>query len=860
MRSERLDRLHLDGLAIDSETHLIQPGLIAPPSVVWSIAESYRGALSGALVPKPRMQQLWPGIFADQRVTLIFANAPFDLLVHAADEARLGNDVMPQIFDLYDPGRTIVRGHCDGRVYDALMVERLHAIAQGTLGLDHRTGKKLKNKETGRDGDYSLDLTTSLVLAREDAKDNDRFRLKYALLENVPIPQWPFEARQYPVDDAKNTLEDALAQAGHLPSSWPHDWHQVLVNGQPATQCSGCGEYLSGGRPGPDCMRKQRRRNIHDLSRQAYAHWALHLSSSWGFHVDQEAVDKLEAKVCHTDPEAQRAHLAEKQLYIDAGIIRPDGTEDQIALKTRVARAYGAVLPCKACEGTGKMPSPKTNGRTKINCDQCGGTKLELTPDVPRTDTGGVAGDRDTLLQSGDELLMKYEEFSSDKIKTTYLPLLRSARPCGYCGKSGYGKDGKHEPTCPTNFGSPAIWRYVPLIPRPSPLVETGRCAYRKGLHGLPRKGGVRECIIARPGYVLSSEDYTAGELVTHGENCIRVVGYSKLAEALNGGLDAHLALAGTMSGRDYAAMVAAKKAGEARAANDRQASKAANFGFGGGMAELTFTLRNRANPDLFTPCPLGPDERDGVRGYNGLRTCILMLGHESCGGPGRMTNTYNNQPCTPVCIDCLRSGKQLREFWFKQWPENNPRDGYFARIKQMIEVPGPSGTSEIVHHVTNRIRGGVGFCDGANGLFQGLLADAAKDAFCQIVRECYDKTCRVYSSEMMTSRFDGLESPLYGSRAQLLAHDETIAEHPECQAHEAAIRVSEIMVESLRFKCPHMKKAAKADPTLMRRLYKGAEPVYLCGCGKKNDKEKCECGRTDGRLIPWEPKPKKAA
>src|SRR4029077_12657848 len=109
--------------------------------------------------------------------------------------------------------------------------------------------------------------------------------------------------------------------------------------------------------------------------------------------------------------------------------------------------------------------------------------------------------------------------------------------------------------------------------------------------------------------------------------------------------------------------------------------------------------------------------------------------------------------------------------------------------------------------------RGGLGFCDGANGYFQMALAKAAKAAFCQVQRECLDRSIRVHSSEMMQSKFDGLESPLLGSRAILLFHDEIVAEHPESIASEGAERVSEIMVEALRFKCPSMHKAVKAEP-----------------------------------------------
>jgi hypothetical protein len=262
------------------------------------------------------------------------------------------------------------------------------------------------------------------------------------------------------------------------------------------------------------------------------------------------------------------------------------------------------------------------------------------------------------------------------------------------------------------------------------------------------------------------------------------------------------------MTGRDYEKMKALKKAGDKGVVDARQASKAANFGFGGGMAELTFTLRKRADPDCWTECPGGPDERGGLRGFKGLRTCVLMDGATYC-GTDKIT-FYGDRMCSPVCSACVAASKRLREFWHRQWTEMRE---FFAVVKRAIAVDGPSGTPEVVQHVSKRVRGGVGFCDAANGYFQGLLADAAKDAYCQVVRECYDRSCRVESSEHMASAYAGLPSPLYGSRAILLAHDEVIAEHPEGEAHDGATRISEIMVESLRFKCPDLR--ARARPSL---------------------------------------------
>ncbi len=813
-------------VSLDLETHIIQPGLLSPPMVLGSAAELDDGAVVGQILSKNRVRLLFQAILTNPEVVLTGANIAFDLLVLAVDFAKRGEDVMPGIFAMYDPNNEVVRGDCDGRVFEIQLAEPLHAIAQGHVGKHALSREPLMNKATGRAGRYSLDNVTFEVLGREDAKSNDRFRMSYAQFDNVPLNQLPFEAVQYPIDDAKNTLECGLGQAGHIPSVNCHEWGE-RANDTVLT-CRHCRITLTPDAP-QACMRKQPKRNLHALSLQSYFAWAAHLGSAWGLHVPQDEVDKLEARV-------DAAREAAVGPFKAVGIIRENGTEDQGVLKRLVAIAYGARDLCALCNGTGKVPSEKTAGKTKVNCKGCDGTCLALPPEVPRSDGGGVGKSRDVLCESGDELLMEYGEQPSKKIKTTYIPLLRRGRACTECGKTGAAtRSGTaHEEWCTTS--ATPTYRPIPLIVRVDPLKETLRAAIEDGLHSMPRKGGVRECFSARPGYLLSSSDYAAGELVTLADACLRVVGWSKLADALNAELDPHLALAGTIVGKAYDTMLVAKKAKEKWLDFIRQVAKKANFGFGGGMAELEFILKPcRADPDSFTACPHGPTERYGVRGFSGTRPCILMDNEDFCGRPGEKILTYNDKPTgSPVCRRCLAAGKRVREMWFTQWPEMRE---LFKVVKNQIKEIGPSGSAEI-DYPELITRGGVGFCDGANGYFQMSLAKAAKAAFCQVQRECCTRI-RVRSSEMMTSKFDGMESPLYGSRAILLFHDEIVSEHPESVASEAATRVSEVMVEALRFKCPKMRKAVKAEPALMRLLLKGAETVY----------------DNNGRLIPWEPK-----
>lgn len=863
MNSYRLKGMLQNAVAYDRETDLIQPGLIAPPPVLGSAAE-YVGdhtfvlasngqrycsvcgvpdefnislhCFRGVLLDNEQALAMFQRILDNQEAVLCGANIAYDVLVDAVELAKRGVDVMPKVFRMYDPEGTVVHGDCDGRVFEIQLAEPLHAIAQGHLGKHALSREPIINKATGRHGRYSLDAVTFEVTGREDAKLNDRFRMSYAMFKGVPLDQLPFEARKYPVDDAINTLEDALGQAGHLPSVNTHDWQPTTA---PPYQlrCTHCGVAV-----GPDapqsCMRVAPRRNLHALSLQAYFAWASHLGSAWGLHVPQDAVDRLEKKV-------DDARAASIEPFVAAGIIRADGTENQSVLKRLVAVAYGSRDLCPQCNGEGKVDNITPSGKkSRINCKACDGTALALAPEVPRSDGGGVGKARDVLCESGDELLMEYGEQPSKKIKSTYIPLLRRGRACNVCGKTGAAtRTGKaHEDWCTAPNGE-AGYRPIPLIIRTDPLKETLRAAIEDGLHSMPRHGGVRECFQARPGYVYSSEDYTAGELVTLADACYRIVGWSRLGEALNNGLDAHLAIAGQICGKPYEVMAAAKKAKEPWLDLLRQIGKKTNFGFGGGMGELEFVLKPcRADPDSFTACPHGPTTRlikgKEVRGFNGARPCIMMDGEDYCGRPGDKVLVYNDKPTgSPVCIRCLRAGKRAREAFFAQWAEVKELHKHTKRLTKDV---GPSGTPEI-EYPDLITRGGLGFCDGANGYFQMRLAKAAKAAFCQIQRECVDHTWRVRSSEMMASKYADGPSPLLGSRAILLFHDEVVSEHPESIASDAAKRQSEILVEALRFACPPMYKAVRADPTLMRTLAKGAEPVW-------------ENGVVGGKLLVWEP------
>jgi DNA polymerase I-like protein with 3'-5' exonuclease and polymerase domains len=302
----------------------------------------------------------------------------------------------------------------------------------------------------------------------------------------------------------------------------------------------------------------------------------------------------------------------------------------------------------------------------------------------------------------------------------------------------------------------------------------------------------VRDCFIPTPGNYLASVDYNSGELCTLAQCQFWILGSSALGDALNEGLDPHSHFAASMIGMPYDLFVKEMKAGDKKLKGYRQAAKAANFGFPGGMGAASL-VRNQ-------------------RKQTGLRFCKALEGAETCGL--EKVTEWKRRPTPPICKRCVELAEDLRKNWFRQWPEMNP---YFDYVKANVDSVG-----EILQFVSERVRGGLDFCNGANTLFQGLLADIAKAALYQVSRECYlDR-----------------DSALYGSRPVVFAHDEVIAEVPVSTAHEAAHRLTTVMIEASKPYLPNVRM--NAAPALMRRWLKDAEAKYV-----------------DGRLVPWEPEKK---
>jgi DNA polymerase I-like protein with 3'-5' exonuclease and polymerase domains len=228
--------------------------------------------------------------------------------------------------------------------------------------------------------------------------------------------------------------------------------------------------------------------------------------------------------------------------------------------------------------------------------------------------------------------------------------------------------------------------------------------------------------------------------------------------------VDVHTAMAAEMLGLSYEAALARKKAGDKEIKEYRQRAKAINFGYPGGLGIKKFVRYARAS--------YGVEVSEA-------------------------------------------EAKQYKDAWMRRFPE---MVDYFRLAAQATTGANNLGSEE--HLFTGRYRGNVRYSALCNGRFQGLGADAAKEALWRVTRACYVE--------------EG--STLYGCRVVAFVHDEIICESAIDRAPAAAKELGKVMCEGANIYLS--KVPVRAEPLVMTVWSKSAEPTY---------DEK-------GALIPWSP------
>lgn len=497
---------------------------------------------------------------------------------------------------------------------------------------------------------------------------------------------------------------------------------------------------------------------ITNETEQLMAQFVLHVMAMNGPRTDPRVARLF--RQYHEDASQEGYDIGEKHGFLrwnkkrfeqDDGTYLPGWSEVQKDMKQIVADSWGGRVPQKWVTDSG------------VKGGHCSGGYLDVTKDTVKY----VALSQEALEACSDERMRKYARgANSRKMINQYAPILELALTC-------------------------------PLTSSPNVLVNTGRTSWRDpNLQNPPREGGFREGLVARDGCLFGFADYSFVELVTLAQLQLWEYGRSTLADIINAGQDPHAWFGAKLLGITYAEMDARLAAGDKAAKAMRQAAKAANFGFPGGM---------------------GPARV--VETYGVGTMVAIALEEDTAWMYDAEGNAVRDDEETAINV-----AKRLKTVWLDAFPEQqmifNEVAAQTANGRLFTFRQRPFGDEPGITVKSGRVRGQVGYCDGCNTRFQGLAADIIKAAMWDIFKACY---------------LDA-SSPLYGCRLWLLLHDELGVEGPEATAHEWSHELSRLMVAALSRYCPDV--VGKADPALCRRWYKAADVVL----------------DNDGRLAPWEP------
>lgn len=508
----------------------------------------------------------------------------------------------------------------DGKIIDTHTRQPLLDLGRGSL-LVAANGKLLER--------YSLKEITEKLLGI--VIDKGAVRYTYAQRDGVPFDLWTDEERAYALNDGRYTYDVLEAQAKGNPED-----------------------------PGI--------KNLALEIRENRANFALGLMRNWGIRTDPLMVEDVVQQVT-------TAHDAAVVKFTEAGIYRGEGwcrrekqCEEKEPHKIEVT-CWKPWLPSKVGTRDGQWLQQLVT--------------QAYQGEPPRTATG-VSTDRDTLLESSDDLLMEFAETGrNEKEYSTYLNVIKQGTQV------------------PINVEYDIIKR------------TTRKSARNPNLQNLPRGGRSRECFIAREGAVLCSADFPSLEFVTLAQNCHWMGFDSELRRILMDRKDPHVLLASMLEGYSYEEGMARKKIGDPRLTNMRQAAKPVNYGMGGGMGvdKLILYCRQPSN--------------------GGIRFCLLE-GAGKCGVEKFLSEHLRK----PLCTACFPIAKRFRQAWFEMLPEMKD---YFSRVGRetlipedaLIEVWGPPGEPTLY------VRGRK-FSEASNLRFQGLAARLEKDAIWKVSKACY--------------------------------------------------------------------------------------------------------------------------
>jgi hypothetical protein len=326
-------------------------------------------------------------------------------------------------------------------------------------------------------------------------------------------------------------------------------------------------------------------------------------------------------------------------------------------------------------------------------------------------------------------------------------------------------------------------------------LKETGRVSSFGGKlypswNGQQVDPRVRPCCIADPGWVLVSSDFHAIELVSLAQKIYDLFGKSTLRDLILEGVDPHAYLGAQL------AYVLDQEVGFRDAVGEGVTGKYIY----GCFAECK-TMDDKSLKEFFAK----------------YRKLAKPTGLGYPGGLGATTFVKFAKGSYGVDVD-EETATMLRDIWHETFPEMR---NYFRWVNEQHD---PNNDGYLCYESPlGMYRAGATYCAVANGAaLQTPTAEGALGATFDLARACCDPAEK---------------SILFGCKPLLMIHDEFIVMIPEDDLmHERAMEIKRLMEQAMGAILIDM--PIRAEPVLMRRWDKKAEPMY----------------DAKGRLQIWEP------
>lgn len=599
------------------------------------------------------------------------------------------------------------------------------------------------------------------------------WRFRYGELLDTPIEDFPEDARRYAAEDGVHTAQIWISQGKRPTDPWAFPnvrWWDRLTG------------------PGPF-------QYAHEAER---AHFAYHLEASLapGLRVDRERARR-------TYDAYVRVRDAAGRVLVRHGVARERGSAELVeggtreavadeALRTQALAAYAdpaAPPPGLTPKGLERYPHLEGLPLQEWPADawpylSCAGYQLKRVCGAPK------GSDADELLRLGAPGLVA-AGWDPDRIEA-------ALEQCAFPALAARGLAAKAH-----SYGRGQVWRLVAnergyTRSRASILANTGRISISGDLgQNTPREGGIRECIVPRPGNVFLDVDYSQIELVAFAMLIDlaegRPIGTGPLSSVLNAQRDAHLILAGDLlvyqgigvsrtEPYDYETLLALK----AGALEPAIAAILADRGLDPrgpvpadvlGIAEAAIRL----GPPIFKAAKNARQDAKPVNYGQGANMSDATFARTQA------------KVGHPITIEEARRGKVA--FWSRWKP-----DAYFAAIARLqseaaalgvgvnLLVGPPTLSGQIARPRDSLVRGGLTYTETANTFFQTIVALGFARAYIRLCQAGRDR-----------------RSPLFGFHPRLPVHDQVLTEGPAERAAEALGEQQRIMVEAMSEVLPSM-------------------------------------------------------